>query len=93
MPVTITMKSNLSLQRSREPQMVLASSVQSVNDLLRYLGEKIDFVFQDAATGKLRPDIEVIVNGKEIWFYPEGLQKPIHDGDSIEVTLIPLGGG
>jgi len=73
--------------------MVLASSVQSVNDLLRYLGEKIDFVFLDAATGKLRPDIEVIVNGKEIWFYPEGLQKPIHDGDSIEVTLIPLGGG
>jgi 1-acyl-sn-glycerol-3-phosphate acyltransferase len=93
MPVTITMKSNLSLQRSREPQMVLASSVQSVNDLLRYLGEKIDFVFLDAATEKLRPDIEVILNGKEIWFYPEGLQKPIHDGDSIEVTLIPLGGG
>lgn len=93
MPITITMKSNLSLQRSREPQMVLASSVQSVNDLLRYLGEKIDFVFLDAASGKLRPDIEVIVNGKEIGFYPEGLQKPIHDGDSIEVTLIPLGGG
>ena len=93
MPITITMKSNLSLQRSREPQMVLASSVQSVNDFLRYLGEKIDFVFLDAASGKLRPDIEVIVNGKEIWFYPEGLQKPIHDGDSIEVTLIPLGGG
>jgi len=87
------MKSNLSLQRSREPQMVLASSVQSVNDLLRYLGEKIDFVFLDAATGKLRPDIEVIVNGKEIWFYPEGLQELIHDGDAIEVTLIPLGGG
>jgi hypothetical protein len=93
MPITITMKSNLSLQRSREPQMVLASSVQSVSDLLRYLGEKIDFSFLDATSGKLRPDIEVIVNGKEIWFYPEGLQKPIQDGDSIEVTLIPLGGG
>jgi len=73
--------------------MVLASSVQSVSDLLRYLGEKIDFSFLDATSGKLRPDIEVIVNGKEIWFYPEGLQKPIRDGDSIEVTLIPLGGG
>jgi hypothetical protein len=73
--------------------MVLPSSVESVNDLLRYLGEKIDFVFLEASSGKLRPDIEVIVNGKEIWFYPEGLQKPIHDGDSIEVTLIPLGGG
>jgi hypothetical protein len=93
MPITITMRSNLSLQRSREPQMVLPSSVRSVNDLLRYLGEKSDFVFLDAATGKLRPDIEVIVNGKEIWFYSEGFQKLIHDGDLIEVTLIPLGGG
>ena len=93
MAITITMKSNLSLQRSREPQMVLPSSVRSMEDLLRHLGEAIDFVFLDAASGKLRPDIEVIVNGKEIWFYPEGLQILIHDRDSIEVTLIPLGGG
>ena len=93
MPTTITMKSNLSLERSRDPQMVLPPSVESVKDLLYYLGEKIDFGFVDAATGKLRPDIEVIVNGKEIWFYAEGLQTTIHDGDSIEVTLIPLGGG
>jgi len=73
--------------------MVLPSSVRSMEDLLRHLGETIDFVFLDGATGKLRPDIEVIVNGKEIWFYPEGLKRLIHDGDSIEVTLIPLGGG
>jgi hypothetical protein len=93
MPITITLKSNLSLRRSREPQMVLPSSIQSMEDLVHHLGETIDFVFLDAATGKLRPDIEVIVNGKEIGFYPEGFQKPIQDGDSIEVTLIPLGGG
>ena len=91
--MTIIMKSNLSLQRVQDPHMVLPPAVQSVSELLRYLGERIDFVFLDAASGRLRPDIEVIVNGKEIWFYPEGLQKPIHDGDSIEVTLIPLGGG
>ena len=74
MPITITMKSNLSLRRSREPQMVLPSSVRSIEDLLRHLGEAIDFVFLDGVTGKLRPDIEVIVNGKEIWFYPESLK-------------------
>ena len=93
MPTTIIMKSNLSLQRVQEPNMVLPPTVQNVNELLRYLGGKIDFVFVDSVTGKLRPDIEVIVNGKEIWFYAEGLERPIHDGDSIEVTLIPLGGG
>ncbi len=93
MATTITMKSNLSLRRSEGPQWVLPSSVRSVEDLLRKIGEEIDFGFLDADTGKLRPDIEVIVNGKEIWFYPENLQKPIENGDSIEVTLIPLGGG
>ena len=55
--------------------MVLPASVRSVSDLLRHLGEAIDFVFLDAVTGKLRPDIEVIVNGKEIWFYAERASK------------------
>ena len=93
MPTTIILKSNLSLNRTEGPEMVLPSSVKNIDDLLRDIGEKIDFVFLDAQTGKLRPDIDILVNGKEIWFYPEGLKKPILDRDSIEITLIPLGGG
>jgi len=73
--------------------MVLPSSVRNVEDLLRHIGEKINFVFLDAQTGKLRPDIDILVNGKEIGFYPEGLKRVILDGDSIEITLVPLGGG
>lgn len=93
MPTTIILKSNLSLNRTEGPEMVLPSSVKNIEDLLCDIGEKIDFVFLDAQTGKLRPDIDILVNGKEIWFYPEGLKKPIFDRDSIEITLIPLGGG
>ena len=93
MPTTVTMKSNVSLSRVQGPDMTLPSSVKDMEDLLRHVGEKIDFIFIDAQTGRLRPDIEIIVNGREIWFYPEGLRKPVHDGDSIEITLIPLGGG
>jgi hypothetical protein len=92
-PTTIIMKSNVSLNRPQGPEMVLPSSVGNVEDLLQYIGEKIAFVFLDGQTGKLRPDIDILVNGKEIWFYPEGLKKPIFDGDSVEITLIPLGGG
>ena len=87
------MKSNLSLHRAQGREMVLPSSVSSMEDLLRYLGEKIGFVFVDAAARKLRPDIDILVNGKEIGFYPEGLKRPIRDRDTIEITLIPLGGG
>jgi hypothetical protein len=73
--------------------MVLPSSVSSMEDLLQFIGEKVGFTFLDAATRKLRPDIDILVNGKEIAFYPEGLKRPIRDRDSIEITLIPLGGG
>jgi hypothetical protein len=92
-PTTVTVKTNLSLSREQGPNMLLPSSVKNVEDLLRYIGGKIHFVFLDAQTGKLRPDIDILVNGKEIWFYPEGIKKPIFHGDSLEITLIPLGGG
>jgi len=92
-PTTVTMKSNVSLSRTQGPDMVLPSSVKNMEDLLRHVGERIGFLFIDAQTGILRPDIDILVNGKEIWFYPEGLRKPVHDGDSIEIPLIPLGGG
>ncbi len=93
MPTTVVLKTNVSLSRPQGPEMVLSSSVRNMEDLLRHIGEKIDFVFLDAQTGKLRPDIDILLNGKEIWFYPEGLKRAILDGDSIEITLIPLGGG
>ncbi|MGE5841030.1 MAG: hypothetical protein ACM335_02050 [Deltaproteobacteria bacterium] len=93
MPTTVTVKTNVSLDRSQGPHMTLPSSVKNIEDLLHQVGEEIDFLFIDAHTGRLRPDIEVLVNGKEIWFYPEGLKKPLSERDSIEITLIPLGGG
>ena len=93
MPTTVTMKTNVSLSRPQGPDLVLPCSVKTMEDLLRHVGEQVDFLFIDAQTGKLRPDIDILVNGKEIWFYPEGLKKPISHRDSIEITLIPLGGG
>jgi hypothetical protein len=92
-PTTITMKSNVSLRRPKGPEMELPDSVRNVEELLRHLGQDIDFLFLDSRTGELRPDIDILVNRKEIGFYPEGLKRPIRDGDSIEITLIPLGGG
>lgn len=93
MPTTVFMKSNVSLNRPQGPETLLPSSVENMEDLLRHVGAEIDFLLLDAQTGKLRPDIDILVNGKEIWFYPEGLKKPLLDGDSIEITLLPLGGG
>ena len=87
------MKTNVSLSRPQGPDLVLPCSVKTMEDLLHHVGKQVDFLFIDAQTGRLRPDIDILVNGKEIWFYPEGLKRTICDRDSIEITLIPLGGG
>ena len=93
MPTTVTMKTNVSLSRPQGPDLFLPCSVKTMEDLLHHVGKQVDFLFIDAQTGRLRPDIDILVNGKEIWFYPEGLKRPISHRDSIEITLIPLGGG
>ncbi len=73
--------------------LTLPHSVSTVADLLRYIGKETRFVFLDPITGDLRPDIEIILNNKEIWFYSKGLQQSLTHNDTLEITLIPLGGG
>jgi hypothetical protein len=67
--------------------------VHTISDLLRHIGQKVDFSFTDIDSISLRPDVEVIINGKEIWFYPMGLNTPLGSDDSVEIYLVPLGGG
>jgi molybdopterin converting factor small subunit len=68
-------------------------SVATVGDLLAHVGKRIEFIFMDAAGRNLRKDIELELNGKNIWFYPHGLQTPLQEGDCVDITLTPLGGG
>jgi hypothetical protein len=69
------------------------ASVATVGDLLAHVGEQIEFVFMDRARKNLRKDIQLELNGKNIWFYPDGLQTKLKEGDCIDITLTPLGGG
>lgn len=57
------------------------------------MGRRIDFVFVDKDGEMLRPDVEILLNGKEILFFPRGLKTRIEEGDSVDITLTPLGGG
>lgn len=90
---TIRLTSNFNYPDTASSEMLLPASVNTIADLLRHIGEQIDYVFLDAVTGDLRPDIEIILNDKEIWFYPGGLSTHIKEGDSLDIALIPLGGG
>lgn len=71
----------------------LPEGVNSIAELLQHMGKEIDFGFIDPDSGDLGEDIELILNGKEIWFYPDALNSRLHNGDRLELYLLPLGGG
>ena len=73
--------------------MDLPPLVTTIGALLGYIGSQIDFTLVDADQEKLRPDVEVLINGKDVSFYPKGLKTSLGDGDLIDVALMPLGGG
>jgi molybdopterin converting factor small subunit len=91
--VKIKLTSNCALRIQGRGDFSVPESVETIGELLRYLGRRIDFVFVDKDGDMLRPDVEILLNGKEILFFPRGLKTKIEEGDSVDITLTPLGGG
>jgi hypothetical protein len=57
------------------------------------MGRQIGFVFIDVTGKKLREDVELVLNGKDIWFCPAGLETPLMEGDRSEISQMMFGGG
>ena len=89
----IELQTNFGSAGLPSPEEPLPSKIKTILDLLRYMETQIGFMFVDADGMEIRQDIEVIVNGKEVWFYPAGLRTPLKDGDLVEIRMMPLGGG
>lgn len=90
---TITLRTCFALDGSDSGEMSVPSGVETIKELLLYIGKESGFDFIDTKSGVLENDLEIIVNGKEIWFYASALERPLLDGDVIEIYLLPLGGG
>jgi hypothetical protein len=93
MGVKIALISNFSLGISDSENFLLPPDITTIGDLLRHVGEQTNFPFIAPNADDLRRDIEVSINGKDVWFYPNALNTPLKNGDSVEVNLVPLGGG
>jgi hypothetical protein len=89
----IALHTSFALSGSGSDTTMLPDGVETVADLLGHMGDQIHFTFLDLETGSLEEDLEIILNEKEIWFYPSALHTPLKDGDKVEVYLLPLGGG
>jgi hypothetical protein len=60
---------------------------------LSHIGKRVGFVFVDVTGKMLRKDVEVVLNGRDIWFCPAGLDTVLKEGDCVEIGQMTLGGG
>lgn len=93
MAVSIKLNTNFAFRDTDSEDFSLPSDVKTISDLLRYIGQKIGFDLIDPDSGELETDLEITINEKELWFFPTGLNTPLTHGDSVLVSMIPLGGG
>ncbi|HPU28988.1 MAG TPA: hypothetical protein PLM71_01550 [Syntrophorhabdaceae bacterium] len=63
----------------------------SVRDILYSIMP--EFVKDSRIDEEIREEWEILVNEKDIWFYPDNLETQLKTGDLLEVYLTPLGGG
>ena len=93
MPITIKLTTNFLRREAGFGDYEVPERVKTVADLLSHVGKRTDFLFTDAGEKRLRPDIELTLNDKDIAFYSKGLQTHLKKGDSLDINLTPLGGG
>ena len=93
MPKQIKLKTSIAVPGVAADVTTLPEHVNTIRDLLIEIGGRIKFDFIDSGSGDLVQDIEIVINGKEVWFYPRGLDACLEDGDAVEIHLIALGGG
>ena len=93
MPRTIKLTTNFLRRESGFGDFQIPHGLRTLGDLLRHIGRQADFIFTDAEGVQLRPDIEVMINEKNMAFYPTGLKTSVKDGDWVDISLTPMGGG
>lgn len=63
----------------------------SVRDILHSIMP--EFIKNSKMDLEISEEWEILINEKEIWFYPDKFETLLKTGDLLEVYLTPLGGG
>lgn len=90
---TISLITSVTFPGKSAEFFTLPEGVETIGDLLRYMGRELDYSLFGSRGDSIDDDVEVSINGKGILFCAEGLDTPLHHGDKVEVLMLTLGGG
>ena len=93
MSVTIKLRKNIVIPGLDADPATLPEDVNTLRELLHYIGRKINFDIIDPISRDLHDDFEIAINGKEVWFLPSGLDTQLNNNDMVELNIVGLGGG
>jgi len=69
----------------------------TVKELLRQLvrsyGSRFEKMLFDPETEKIKPFYRILLGGRDISQFKEGMDTPLKDNDVVSISLIPYGGG
>jgi|GEM_PF-4055830 len=78
-------------------ELGLTGTKKSCNELLRQLaasyGSRFREIFFDPETEEIKTFYRILLGGREISKFKEGMNTLLEDNDVISITLIPYGGG
>ena len=89
---TLKVKTCLLIPHQRGNEIPFGPEVSTVGGLLRHIGRRIGFDLVEG-DGTLFKDLEVSINGKDLCFYPAGLETPLTPEDRVAIYLVAIGGG
>jgi molybdopterin converting factor small subunit len=92
MPIKIKVNSNFGLTNVCGGGLEMNNGA-TVGDLLSDIGKKFTVNFFDSESGSIHGDVQIRINGKDYLLIPTQLDTPLKDGDSVDINLLPLGGG
>jgi hypothetical protein len=89
----ISLITSFSFPSKKDALFVLPVGMETVEDLLRYLSGELNFSLFGPKGDDIDDDLEVSINGKALWAYPQKLGTPLQEGDIVKIYMLTLGGG
>lgn len=64
----------------------------TLGEVLKDLEKKSEFPFA-LTTGKIDPEVGILLNGLEYPFLPKRMDTQLKEGDSVEIMILSMSGG